>query len=141
MAKWVYMFTEGNADMRNLLGGKGANLAEMTNLGLPVPQGFTVTTEACTQYLSLIHISVEVVEQLSQKEKPDSVLPTLGGQAGLNLAMELEEKGFLKENNVRLIGTTAQTIKKAEDRQEFKDTMEKIGEPVADVYKRQLLRD
>ena len=52
MAKWVYMFTEGNADMRNLLGGKGANLAEMTNLGLPVPQGFTVTTEA----LSLIHI-------------------------------------------------------------------------------------
>ena len=50
MVKWVYMFTEGNADMRNLLGGKGANLAEMTNLGLPVPQGFTVTTEACTQY-------------------------------------------------------------------------------------------
>ena len=76
-------------------------------------------------------LTVEVVEQLIQKEKPDSVLSTLGGQAGLNLAMELEEKGFLKENNVRLIGTTAQTIKKAEDRQEFKDTMEKIGEPVA----------
>ena len=76
-------------------------------------------------------LTVEVVEQLIQKEKPDSVLPTLGGQAGLNLAMELEEKGFLKENNVRLIGTTAQTIKKAEDRQEFKDTMEKSGEPVA----------
>ena len=76
-------------------------------------------------------LTVEVVEQLIQKEKPASVLPTLGGQAGLNLAMELEEKGFLKENNVRLIGTTAQTIKKAEDRQEFKDTMEKIGEPVA----------
>ena len=76
-------------------------------------------------------LTVEVVEQLIQKEKPDSVLPTLGGQAGLNLAMELEEKGFLKENNVRLIGTTAHTIKKAEDRQEFKDTMEKIGEPVA----------
>ena len=76
-------------------------------------------------------LTVEVVEQLIQKEKPDSVLPTLGGQAGLNLAMELEEKGFLKENNVRLIGTTAQTIKKAEDRQEFKDTMKKIGEPVA----------
>ena len=50
MAKWVYLFTEGNATMRNLLGGKGANLAEMTNLGLPVPQGFTITTEACTQY-------------------------------------------------------------------------------------------
>ena len=50
MKKWVYLFTEGNAEMRNLLGGKGANLAEMTNLGLPVPQGFTITTEACTQY-------------------------------------------------------------------------------------------
>lgn len=48
--KWVYLFSEGNANMRNLLGGKGANLAEMTNLGLPVPQGFTITTEACTQY-------------------------------------------------------------------------------------------
>ena len=76
-------------------------------------------------------LTVEVVEQLILKEKPDSVLPTLGGQAGLNLAMELEEKGFFKEHNVRLIGTTAETIKKAEDRQEFKDTMEKIGEPVA----------
>ena len=72
-----------------------------------------------------------MVEQLILKEKPDSVLPTLGGQAGLNLAMELEERGFLKEHNVRLIGTTSQTIRKAEDRQEFKDTMEKIGEPVA----------
>ena len=49
MAKWVYTFEEGSADMRNLLGGKGANLAEMTNLGLPIPQGFTVTTEACTR--------------------------------------------------------------------------------------------
>ena len=76
-------------------------------------------------------LTVEVVEQLIIKEKPDSVLPTLGGQAGLNLAMELEERGFLKEQNVRLIGTTSETIKKAEDRQEFKDTMEKIGEPVA----------
>ena len=76
-------------------------------------------------------LTVEVVEQLILKEKPDSVLPTLGGQAGLNLAMELEERGFLKEYNVRLIGTTSETIKKAEDRQEFKDTMEKIGEPIA----------
>ena len=50
MTKFVYSFKEGNADMRNLLGGKGANLAEMTNLGLPIPQGFTVTTEACTDY-------------------------------------------------------------------------------------------
>ena len=50
MKKYVYLFSEGNKDMRNLLGGKGANLAEMTGIGLPVPQGFTVTTEACTQY-------------------------------------------------------------------------------------------
>lgn len=76
-------------------------------------------------------LTVEVVEQLIQKEHPDSILPTLGGQAGLNLAMELEESGFLRENHVRLIGTTSETIKKAEDRLEFKATMEKIGEPVA----------
>lgn len=76
-------------------------------------------------------LTVEVVEKLILKEKPDSVLPTLGGQAALNIAMELEERGFLKENRVRLIGTSAKTIKKAEDRQEFKDTMEKIGEPIA----------
>ena len=76
-------------------------------------------------------LTVEVVEELIKKERPDSVLPTLGGQAGLNLAMELDETGFLKENNVRLIGTTSETIKKAEDRLEFKATMEKIGEPVA----------
>lgn len=76
-------------------------------------------------------LTAEVVEQLIRKEKPDSILPTLGGQAGLNLAMELEERGFLKEHKVRLIGTSAKTIKKAEDRLEFKSTMEKIGEPVA----------
>ncbi len=76
-------------------------------------------------------LTVEVVEQLIVKEQPDSVLPTLGGQAALNLAMELEERGFLKEHNVRLIGTTSETIKKAEDRLEFKKTMEKIGEPCA----------
>ena len=76
-------------------------------------------------------LTVSVVEQLIRLEQPDSVLPTLGGQAGLNLAMELEESGFLQANHVRLIGTTAQTIKKAEDRLEFKETMEKINEPVA----------
>ena len=76
-------------------------------------------------------LTVEVVEQLILKERPDSVLPTLGGQAALNLAMELDERGFLKENHVRLIGTTSETIKKAEDRLEFKKTMEKIGEPCA----------
>ena len=73
----------------------------------------------------------EVVEKIIKKEQPDSILPTLGGQAGLNIAMALEECGFLRENNVKLIGTSSQTIKKAEDRQEFKDTMEKIGEPIA----------
>ena len=76
-------------------------------------------------------LTVEVVEQLILKEKPDSVLPTLGGQAGLNLARELEDAGFFRDHNVRLIGTTALTIKKAEDREMFKETMEKIGEPVA----------
>ena len=65
MAKWVYLFREGNADMRNLLGGKGANLAEMTNLGLPIPQGFTVTTEACTDYYNNgKEISEEIRKQI-----------------------------------------------------------------------------
>ncbi len=67
MNKWVYKFKEGNADMRNLLGGKGANLAEMTNLGLPIPQGFTVTTEACTDYYDKgKQISDEIQEQIFQ---------------------------------------------------------------------------
>jgi len=76
-------------------------------------------------------LTVKVLEQLIEMEKPDSVLPTLGGQAALNLAMELDESGFLTAHGVKLLGTTAMTIKKAEDRQEFKDTMEKIGEPCA----------
>ncbi len=76
-------------------------------------------------------LTVKVLEQIILKEKPDSILPTLGGQAGLNLGMELAESGFLEEHDVKLIGTTAQTIFKAEDRQAFKDTMEKIGEPCA----------
>ena len=75
-------------------------------------------------------LNVAAVKKIILEEKPDSILPTLGGQAGLNLAMELEESGFLKENNVKLIGTTALTIKKAEDRLEFKKTMEKLAEPV-----------
>ncbi|SEG02246.1 carbamoyl-phosphate synthase large subunit [Butyrivibrio sp. Su6] len=76
-------------------------------------------------------LTVKTLEQIIEKEKPDSILPTLGGQAGLNLGMELDESGFLKSHNVKLLGTTAETIRKAEDRQEFKDTMEKIGEPCA----------
>lgn len=76
-------------------------------------------------------LTADVVKAVIEKEKPDSLLPTLGGQAALNIAMELEESGFLREQDVRLIGTSAQTIKKAEDRLEFKKTMEKIHEPVA----------
>lgn len=76
-------------------------------------------------------LTVPVLKKIIEKEKPDSILPTLGGQAGLNLAMEIAETGFLEEHNCRLIGTTAETIKKAEDRLEFKETMEKIGEPCA----------
>ena len=76
-------------------------------------------------------LTADVLKEIIIKEKPDSILPTLGGQAGLNLGMELAESGFLEEHNVKLIGTTAETIFKAEDRQAFKDTMEKIGEPCA----------
>ena len=76
-------------------------------------------------------LTPDIVKQIILEEKPDSVLPTLGGQAALNIAMELEESGFLAESGVKLIGTTSLTIKKAEDRLEFKNTMEKIGEPCA----------
>ena len=76
-------------------------------------------------------LTADVVKAVIEKEKPDSLLPTLGGQAALNIAMELEESGFLKEHNVRLLGTSSKTIKKAEDRLEFKKTMEKIHEPCA----------
>ena len=76
-------------------------------------------------------LNAKVLEKIIEKEKPDSILPTLGGQAGLNLGMELAESGFLDAHGVKLLGTTALTIKKAEDREMFKETMEKIGEPVA----------
>ena len=76
-------------------------------------------------------LTLESLKEIIIKEKPDSILPTLGGQAGLNLGMELAECGFLDEQGVKLIGTTAETIFKAEDRQAFKDTMEEIGEPIA----------
>ena len=86
--KYVYLFTEGNADMRNLLGGKGANLAEMTNIGLPVPQGFTITTEACTQYYedgkeinseiqSQINEHIEKMENITGKKFGDKENPLL----------------------------------------------------------------
>ena len=90
-----------------------------------------MTDKDIADHVYIEPLTVEVVEQLILKEKPDSVLPTLGGQAALNLAMELEENGFLKEQGVALIGTTSETIRKAEDRLEFKTTMERIGEPCA----------
>ena len=74
-------------------------------------------------------LTVKTVMKIIEKEKPDSILPNLGGQTGLNLAMELAETGFLEKNNVTLLGTSPEGIKKAEDRQAFKDTMEEIGEP------------
>ncbi|MCR4587655.1 MAG: carbamoyl-phosphate synthase large subunit [Lachnospiraceae bacterium] len=76
-------------------------------------------------------LTAAVLEKIIEKEKPDSLLPNMGGQAGLNLGMELAESGFLASHNVTLLGTTAETIRKAEDRLEFKETMEKIGEPCA----------
>lgn len=76
-------------------------------------------------------LTTEVLEQIIEKEKPDSLLPNMGGQAGLNLGMELAESGFLDSHGVKLLGTTAETIRNAEGRQEFKDLMEKIGEPCA----------
>ena len=91
--KWVYMFKEGDATMRNLLGGKGANLAEMTNLGLPVPQGFTITTEACTQYYEDGRkINDEIMGQIMEapslirlKASPRSFAPQTNGTRKLRL--------------------------------------------------------
>ncbi len=90
-----------------------------------------MTDKDIADHVYIEPLTLKMLEKIIIKEKPDSVLPTLGGQAGLNLGMELYESGFLNEHNVRLIGTTSATIKKAEDRLEFKETMEKIGEPVA----------
>ncbi|GHU34401.1 hypothetical protein FACS1894166_11790 [Bacilli bacterium] len=74
-------------------------------------------------------LTVNSLQKIIDIEKPDSILPNLGGQTGLNLAMELFESGFLTKRGITLLGTSAEGIKKAEDRQAFKDTMEKIGEP------------
>lgn len=90
-----------------------------------------MTDKNIADHVYIEPLTPEIVKKVILKEKPDSILPTLGGQAALNIAMELEESGFLRQHNVRLIGTSAKTIKKAEDRDEFKKTMEKIGEPIA----------
>jgi len=76
-------------------------------------------------------LTIEVLQRIIETTKPDSLLPNMGGQAGLNLGMELAESGFLESHGVKLLGTTAETIRNAEGRQEFKDLMEKIGEPCA----------
>ncbi len=90
-----------------------------------------MTDKDIADHVYIEPLTTAMVQKLILLERPDSILPTLGGQAGLNLAMELAESGFLEEHGVRLIGTTALTIKKAEDREMFKETMERLGEPVA----------
>ena len=117
--KWVYLFTEGNADMRELLGGKGANLAEMTNIGLPVPQGFTITTEACTQYyedgreinneiMGQINEHIEKMEQITGKKFGDMENPLLvsvrsGARASMPGMMDTILNLGLNENVVSVI--------------------------------------
>ncbi len=88
-----------------------------------------MTDKNIADHVYIEPLNVETVMKVILKEKPDSILPTLGGQTGLNLAMELAESGFLEENNVRLLGTSIQAIKSAEDRQQFKDTMNRIKQP------------
>ena len=90
-----------------------------------------MTDREIADHVYIEPLCTEVVEKLIERERPDSILPTLGGQAGLNLAVALSESGFLEAHSVRLIGTTELTIRKAEDRLLFKETMERIGEPVA----------
>ena len=90
-----------------------------------------MTDTSIADHVYIEPLTVDSLEAIIAKERPDSVLPTLGGQAGLNLAMALEEAGILKKYHVRLIGTTAETIKRAEDRLLFKETMEQMGEPIA----------
>ena len=117
--KWVYLFTEGSADMKNLLGGKGANLAEMTNLGLPVPQGFTITTEACTQYyedgetindeiMGQIMDNIEKMEKITGKKFGDNENPLLvsvrsGARASMPGMMDTILNLGLNENVVEVL--------------------------------------
>ncbi|MBQ4607812.1 MAG: carbamoyl phosphate synthase large subunit, partial [Clostridia bacterium] len=89
-----------------------------------------MTDAAMADKIYLEPLSVDVVKRIIKEEKPDSLLGTLGGQTGLNLSMQLEKEGFLAENGVRLLGVAPDTIDRAEDRQLFKDAMEKIGQPV-----------
>ena len=122
--KWVYLFTEGDATMRNLLGGKGANLAEMTNIGLPVPQGFTITTEACTQYYEdgreindeiqgQINEYIVKMEEITGKKFGDLENPLLvsvrsGARASMPGMMDTILNLGLNEDVVNVIGEVQQ---------------------------------
>src|SRR5699024_6860357 len=93
----------------------------------------TIMTDVnIADHIYLEHLTVESLKNIILKEKPDSILPTLGGQTALNLAMELAEDGFLEENGINLLGTSVDTIKRAEDREEFRRSMMDIGEPTID---------
>ena len=105
------------------------------NLQIYHVQAQALMTVSYTHLADKVYIeplNAQTLKKVILKEKPDSILPTLGGQNGLNLAMELYEEGFLDEQNVKMIGTVASAIKMAEDRQDFKDTMARIGEPCAE---------
>ena len=155
MAKWVYLFTEGNAGMKNLLGGKGANLAEMTNLGLPVPQGFTITTEACTQYyedgkkindevMSQIMEHITKMEEITGKKFGDKENPLLvsvrsGSRASMPGMMDtilnlgLNEKGIIQD-----VDLTAEDLKELAE--QFKaEYKTKIGSDFPADPKEQLM--
>ena len=88
-----------------------------------------MTDKALADEIYLEPLNAEIVKRIILKEKPDSLLAGLGGQTGLTIAMQLNKEGFLSENGVRLIGTNSEAIDRAEDRELFKETMEKIGEP------------
>ena len=93
----------------------------------------TIMTDSnMADHIYIEPLTPKVVKKIIIKEKPDSILPTLGGQTALNLAMELADSGFLKEQGVRLLGTSVDSIRKAEDRESFKKAMEEIGQPVVD---------
>lgn len=124
--KYVYLFSEGNATMRNLLGGKGANLAEMTNLGLPVPQGFTVSTEACTRYyednktiapeiLEQIEVALKQAEQINGKQFGDAKNPFLvsvrsGARASMPGMMDTILNLGLNDNTVLGLAALTQNL-------------------------------
>ena len=152
--KWVYLFTEGNATMRNLLGGKGANLAEMTNLGLPVPQGFTITTEACTQYyedgekindeiMGQIMENITKMEEITGKKFGDKENPLLvsvrsGARASMPGMMDTILNLGLNEEVVEVIAAKSGNPRWAYDCyrrfiQMFSDVVMEVGKKYFEV--------